>query len=115
MFSAIIYYLFFPKSENTSKTSPDFFIPQDHQEKRFDYVSFSEMKFYSEDNIRHFSVGVKNDSYIYDMENVNLIIKYFSDEKMTNLIDTEYYYGKINLISSRDEYKLTHPIPEKIN
>ncbi len=109
LFSAIFYYLFFPKPETKNNTSPEFFIPAEHQEKRFDYLSYSDAEFFSENGKRYYSISLKNDSYIYDLKNIYVKLSYFSDEESKNKID-EDYLEKIELIPSREDYLIKKEI-----
>lgn len=108
-FSAIFYYLFFPKPEAKNNTSPEFFIPAEHQEKRFDYLSYSDANFFSENGSQYYSINLKNDSYIYDLKNIYIKLSYFSDKENKNKIN-EDYLEKIEVIPSKENYLIKKEI-----
>lgn len=111
----LIYYFFIPKS-NVDNANQEVLIPMAIQDKRFEYLTFSDVKSRLENGAYIISGKVKNNSYVYDLKIKNFTITYFSNEETTDVIDNEYY-DVTQLISSGEEYdfefNVTKYLPEK--
>lgn len=64
-------------------------IPSDHQLKRFEYLTASDFETKIIESKVYISFNIQNNSYIYDLKNINFTINYFSDEENTKLITSE--------------------------
>lgn len=109
----LIFFLFFGTRSDTEETSSNSFIPQEIYQKRFEYSILSPVKFEEDGEGTFALMTIKNNSYVYDLKDVIVLVEYFSDKELTKLIKTENY-GQIESIPSQEEYTIKHKIADDL-